>query len=136
MRTKASPAGNPDDPIDISQLALAYHVSFLARGFPGKPNHLAHIIAEGIKHKGFALIHVLNPCPTFHDTWKEYTAKISEIGPEHDATDLEAAWKLVEREDRIPIGVILNQDRPTQQERVKIPPGSSSDIKSILASFR
>jgi 2-oxoglutarate ferredoxin oxidoreductase subunit beta len=136
FRTKATPAGNQEDPIDISQLALAYHVSFLARGFPGKPNHLAHIIAEGIKHRGFALIHVLNPCPTFHDTWKEYTAKVSEIGPDHDATDLEAARKLLERQDKIPIGIVINQQKPTQEERARIPPGSSSDIKSILASFR
>jgi 2-oxoglutarate ferredoxin oxidoreductase subunit beta len=136
VKTKASPTGNQEDPIDISQLALAYHVSFLARGFPGKPNHLAHLIAEGIKHRGFALIHVLNPCPTFHDTWKEYSAKISEIGPEYDATDLEAARKLLEEKDKIPIGVIVKQDRPTQEERAEIAPDSSSDIKSIFASFR
>ncbi len=91
FKTKTTPTGNQDDPIDISQLAPAYHVSFIARGFPGKPNHLAHIIAECIKHRGSALIHVLNPCPTFHDTWKEYSVKISEIGPEHDPTNHEAA---------------------------------------------
>jgi len=119
FKTKITPAGNREDPLDISQLALAYGVSFLARGFPGKPDHLARLIAEGIRHKGFALIHVLNPCPTFHDTWKEYMPKVVEIGPEHDPTNYEAAKKLVAPQEKIPIGVIFKQNRPTLEERVK-----------------
>ena len=137
-RTKVTPEGNQEDPIDISQLALAYGVSFLARGFPGKPTHLAHLIAQGIAHKGFAFIHVLNPCPTFHDTWKELAPKVIETGSEHDPADLDAAWKLVRRRDKIPIGVIFKQNRSTLAERVKASARTDAELelKELLKSFR
>jgi 2-oxoglutarate/2-oxoacid ferredoxin oxidoreductase subunit beta len=135
FKTKATPFGSQEDPIDISELALAYHVSFLARGFSGKPNHLAKLIAEGIGHKGFALIHVLNPCPTFHDTWKEYPAKVAEIGPEHDPTNYDAASKLIAMREKIPIGVIFRQTRPTLNERTSLSAPAQSDIKNILSAF-
>ena len=136
FKTKITPAGNREDPLDISQLALAYGVSFLARGFPGKPDHLARLIAEGIRHKGFALIHVLNPCPTFHDTWKEYMPKVVEIGPEHDPTNYEAAKKLVAPQEKIPIGVIFKQNRPTLEERVKGTPVPQEDFRQFLKTLR
>ncbi len=135
-KTRVTPEGNQESPIDISQLALAYGVSYLARGFPGKPNHLAHLIAEGITHKGFALIHVLNPCPTFHDTWKELTPKVEEIGTEHDPTDFDAAWKIIRRQDKIPIGIIFRENRPTMTERVKAStPQRRMELKQLLQTF-
>jgi len=137
-KTKVTPDGNPENPIDISKLALAYGVSFLGRGFPGKPNHLARLIAKGIAHKGFALIHVLNPCPTFHDTWKELAPKVIEIGSEHDSADLDAAWKLVRRQDKIPIGIIFKQKRPTLAEPTKASTriDTKTEMKELLKSFR
>jgi 2-oxoglutarate ferredoxin oxidoreductase subunit beta len=135
-KTKITPEGNQEDPIDISRLSLAYGTSFLARGFSGKPNHLAHLIAEGIKHKGFALIHVLNPCPTFHDTWKEYPTKVVEIGTEHDSTDYESAQNLIGQKDKIPIGILYKADRPTLAERVRVTSLQKLDLKEVLATFR
>lgn len=134
-KTKITPDGNHEDPLNISQLSLAYGVSFLARGFPGKPNHLAHLFAQGIAHKGFALIHVLNPCPTFHDTWKEYAPKLVEIGPEHNPEDFDAASKLVRRQDRLPIGIIFKQNRPTLEERSKASTHERAELKQLLGTF-
>ena len=137
FRTKATPFGNPEQPLDISKLALAFDVSFLARGYPGRPNHLAHLITEGIRHRGFALIQVLNPCPTFHDTWKEYQAKITEIGPEHDPEDFDAAFSLIRKDDdKIPIGIIFKQNRPTLADRRTIAPGRKLQLEDVLASFQ
>jgi 2-oxoglutarate ferredoxin oxidoreductase subunit beta len=136
FKTKITPTGNREDPLDITQLSLAYGVSFLARGFPGKPDHLAKLIIEGIKHKGFALIHVLNPCPTFHDTWKEYMPKVVEIGPEHDPANYQAARKLVQPQDKIPIGVIFKQSRPTLEERVNGTPVPRESLKEFLKTLR
>lgn len=135
-RTKVTPDGNQEDPIDISQLAFAFGVSFLARGCPGKPNQLAHLIAEGIRHKGFSLIHVLNPCPTFHDTWQEYTPKVVEIGPDHDPTNYEAASKLLRPQTKIPIGIIFRQSRPTLSERARATARPKLELPQLLQSLR
>lgn len=134
-KTKITPDGNQEIPLDISQLALAYGVSFLARGFPGKPEHLGHLIAEGIKHKGFALIHILNPCPTFHDTWKEYAPKLIEISPDHDPTNYEAATKLVRTEEKIPIGIIFKQNRPTLYDQVVAKTGEKMELEQLFQSL-
>lgn len=136
-KTKATPDGNQEEPIDIGKLALAYGVSFLARGFAGKPSHLAHIIAEGITHKGFALIHVLDPCPTFHDTWKELTPRVLEIGAEHDSGNLDAAWNLVRMQEKIPIGVIFKENRVTLAERLRASPlrQRKLELAELLKTF-
>ncbi|HUK27459.1 MAG TPA: thiamine pyrophosphate-dependent enzyme [Candidatus Acidoferrales bacterium] len=135
-KTRVTPKGNQEDPIDISRLALAYGISFLGRGFPGKPNHLGHLIAEGIKHKGFALIHVLNPCPTFHDTWKEYAAKVKEVDSSYDPKNYDAACELVKQTDQIPIGIIFQQYRPTLNERITLGARTKLEMKELLTSFR
>jgi 2-oxoglutarate ferredoxin oxidoreductase subunit beta len=134
--TKVTPAGYQEDPLDISQLSLAYGVSFLARGFTGKPDHLAHLIAEGIKHRGFALIHILNPCPTFHDTWKEYPTKVAEIGSEHDPSSYDAAYNLLRCPGKIPIGIIFRQEKRTLEDRLETSAGPRMELANILASFR
>jgi 2-oxoglutarate ferredoxin oxidoreductase subunit beta len=135
FRTKITPNGNPEDPVNITQYALACGISFLGRGFPGRPSHLAHLIAEGITHKGFSLIHVLNPCPTFHDTWKEYTDKIVEIGPEHNSSDREAALRLSGAQDKIAIGVLFKQERLTMAERMKRST-PKLELKQLLKTYR
>ena len=59
----------------------------------------------------------MNPCPTYHDTWKEYQSKVVEIGLEHDPTDVNAAFELVREQTKIPIGIIFKQNRPTLVDR-------------------
>jgi 2-oxoglutarate ferredoxin oxidoreductase subunit beta len=136
FKTKVTPAGSSEDPLDVSKLALAYGVSFLARGFTGKTNHLTHLIAEAIKHKGFALVHILNPCPTFHDTWKEYPAKVVEIDQTHDPSNYDAAYKLLRTEGKIPVGIIFKQERPTLNERLKPSHPSQLTVKDLLPFFQ
>ena len=134
-KTRITPNGNPEDPLDIDACALYCGISFLGRGFPGRPNHLAHLIAEGIMHKGFALIHVLNPCPTFHDSWNEYMDKIVEIGSEHNSSNREAAFKLSGTQDKIMIGTLFKQERPTMAERMKVMT-PKLEVKDLLNTYK
>jgi len=136
FKTKVTPQGNQEQPLEISKLALAYGVSFLGRGFAGKVNNLAYIIAEGIKHQGFAFIHVLSPCPTYHDTWKEYQSRVVEIGPEYDNTSLDAAYKLLGEREKIPIGIIFKENRQTLADRVKGSPRETLELKQLLRTYR
>ena len=47
-------------------VAVACDCSFVARGFSADIDHLAGLIEQGVKHKGFALIEILQPCVTFN----------------------------------------------------------------------
>ncbi len=68
-RTKSTPQGNVEGPLNPLALALVSGATYVARGFSGEPNHLADLIAGGIQHKGFALIWFSTP--------NNYTASIT-----------------------------------------------------------
>ncbi|MFH1647685.1 MAG: 2-oxoacid:ferredoxin oxidoreductase subunit beta [Chloroflexota bacterium] len=119
--TKTTPLG-ASQPLNPLALALASDVSFLARGFSGDIEHLAGIIMAGIRHHGFALIDILQPCVSFNHRntfqwYRERVYKVEEGG--YDPTDKMAAFaKALEWGDKIPIGVIYQQERPVYEEQL------------------
>ncbi|MBN2099471.1 MAG: 2-oxoacid ferredoxin oxidoreductase [Dehalococcoidia bacterium] len=105
-------------------VAIAAGGTFVARGFSGDPDHLAELIKSGIRHRGFALIEVLQPCVSFNhrntNAWyKERAYKLE--GTSHQAGDRFAAMqKSQEWGDRIPIGVLYRQERPTFEDEFPV----------------
>jgi len=57
-KTKSTPFGDIEEPVNPIALAISSGATFVARGFSGDPAHLAELIKQGIVHKGFALIDV------------------------------------------------------------------------------
>jgi len=62
FRTRSTPRGAYEQPINPLLQALASGASFVARGFAGDVRHLTMLLKEAIRHRGFALIDVLQPC--------------------------------------------------------------------------
>lgn len=124
--TKTTPFG-ASTPVNPVALAVAAGASFIARSFAGDTDHLADMIKQGLNHKGFALIDILQPCVTFNhkNTFTWYRERIYRLGSEYDPRNKTAAFeKSLEWGDRIPIGVIYQEDRPTYESliRLKEPP--------------
>jgi 2-oxoglutarate ferredoxin oxidoreductase subunit beta len=119
--TKTTPLG-AGQPLNPLALALASDISFLARGFAGDIEHLSGLIKMGIKHHGFALIDILQPCISFNHQntfpwYREMVYKVEDEG--YDPTDKMAAFvKAQEWGDRIPIGIIYSQERPVFEEQL------------------
>lgn len=106
-------------------LAVACDCSFVARGFAGEVDHLAKLIEMGIKHRGFALIEVLQPCITWNNknTFQWYRQRVYKLEDEvgYDPGDRTAAFnKALEWGDRIPIGVIYQKERPLFEEYIGV----------------
>lgn len=106
-------------------LAVACDCSFVARGFAGDVDHLAKLIEMGIKHRGFALIEVLQPCITWNNknTFQWYKQRVYKLEGEvgYDPGDRTAAFnKALEWGDRIPIGVIYQKERPLFEEYIGV----------------
>ncbi|MEK7611353.1 MAG: thiamine pyrophosphate-dependent enzyme [Patescibacteria group bacterium] len=83
FKTKASPEGSFESPINPLQLALVSGASFVARGFAGDIQYLSSIIKAAILHPGFALVDILQPCVTFNreqtsEYYKERVYKLEE----------------------------------------------------------
>lgn len=102
-------------------LAIAGGSSFVARAFAGDVDHLSAIIQQGIQHKGFSLIDILQPCVTFNrkNTFQWYRERVYKLEDEdgYDPTDKrQVRAKAEEWGERIPLGVIYREDRITFEE--------------------
>lgn len=144
--TKTTPLGS-GRPLNPLLLALASDISFLARGFSGDIDHLSGLIAAGIKHHGFALIDILQPCVSFNhvNTYQWYQRRVYKVESEgYDPTDKAAALKKAQEwGDKIPIGIIYQQLRPVYEDTLpqlkSIPlvqqPIESEKIGKLLEQF-
>src|ERR687886_157276 len=84
MKTKSTPFGSVDNPVNPIPLAIAAGATYVARGYTGQVKHLVELIKGGIQHKGFALIDCFSPCVTFnrdntHDFFKQRTYKLDDL---------------------------------------------------------
>ena len=109
MKTKSTPFGSVEGPINPIALALAAGGTFVARGFSGDQKHLTDLIKQGLQHKGFAFIDVFSPCVTYnHDnTYPWFKARVKRL--EDDASYDPANWVMAMQKsqiwgEEIPIG--------------------------------
>lgn len=118
VKTKTAPHGQREPPLNPLLLALACGATLIARGFSDDAAHLKELIKKGIQHKGFALIDVLQPCPTFYDARQALRQKTYKLEG-HDTGDFRAAMELATESERIPIGIIYEVEKPTFEENFK-----------------
>ena len=67
MKTKALPLPNINQGVNPLMLAIASGYTWVARGYSYDVRHLKDLIIKGVRHKGFAFLDVLQPCPTYND---------------------------------------------------------------------
>jgi 2-oxoglutarate ferredoxin oxidoreductase subunit beta len=119
--TKTTPYGAAS-PVNPTALAIVSGASFVARGFAGDIDHLSSIIKQGVTHRGFALIDILQPCVSFNhkNTFQWYRERVYRLeDEEYDSSDKKAAVsKALEWGDEIPIGVIYEEDLPVYEDRM------------------
>lgn len=120
-KTKSTPWGNLETPLNPLALGIITGATFVARGFSGEPAQLVDIMAQAISHKGFALVDVFSPCVTYNNTYPFYKANVLKLEDEkHDPTDMFAALKRTMdwAEKRIPIGIFYKKEgEPTYEEQ-------------------
>lgn len=124
MKTSSSPYGAIETPVNPITLGLAAEgVTFLARGFAGDIKHLHWLILEGMKHKGFALIDVLQPCVTFNklNTYDFFRSRVYKLEEDttYDKTNRQMAMERADEWDkRIATGIFYQVDAPTYEDSI------------------
>ena len=121
--TRTTPRGAISPACNPLLLAIASDCSFVARGFAGEIDHLAGLIKAGIRHRGFAFIDILQPCVSFNrvNTFKWYSERVYQIDEDsiYNASDrLQAFEKAQEWGDKIPIGLLYRNQRPTLEQQI------------------
>ncbi|MDG7007544.1 MAG: 2-oxoacid:ferredoxin oxidoreductase subunit beta [Nitrososphaerota archaeon] len=66
-QTKSLPKPNINSAINPIMLGLAAGYTFIARSYAFDSRHLKDTIKRAVAHRGFALVDVLQPCPTYND---------------------------------------------------------------------
>jgi 2-oxoglutarate/2-oxoacid ferredoxin oxidoreductase subunit beta len=140
-KTKSMPEQAIQDGINPVAMAIASGYTFIARAYALEPKYTAQIIARAIKHRGSALVDVLQTCPTYNDLYtKEWYEgadlpekrsrlyKLEERGFDgkvQDPTDQEeviakksAAVARSYEAEPIPIGVYYEVELPTYEDAV------------------
>jgi 2-oxoglutarate ferredoxin oxidoreductase subunit beta len=148
-QTKVQVSGVIMEPLHPLEMAIALGCGFVARGYSANLEHLSWLIAEGIKHKGFSLIDVLQPCVSFNkkNTYEWYAKRIYTVNDDasyNPEDKLSAYQKAAEWGDRIPIGLIYRQQKQTYEDRNGINENlplvdeniDNIDILSALKEFR
>ncbi len=119
-KTKSTPKGNAEIPLNPVAMAITAGATYVARGFSGEQKHLIDLIAGGIAHKGFSLIDVYSPCVTYNKIntypwFKERVYKLEDEG--FDPSDFSRSLaKAFEWGDKIPLGVLYKVDQVTYEE--------------------
>ncbi|MBW2397978.1 MAG: 2-oxoacid:ferredoxin oxidoreductase subunit beta [Deltaproteobacteria bacterium] len=76
MKTKSTPDGSIDYPIDPVKFALGASATFVARTIDVDAKHLQQTLRRAHEHKGTAFVEILQNCPVFNDNeWIEVENK-------------------------------------------------------------
>ena len=93
MKTKSTPFGSVETPVNPITAAIMNGATFVARGFSGDTKQLTTLMEQAIEHKGFALVNVFSPCVTFNldNDFPFFKPRVQRLEDEdHDAGD----WKV------------------------------------------
>lgn len=119
VKTKLQFDGVMEEPLNPLAFAIIMNCSFVARGFAGDLEFLSELITAGVRHKGFAMIDIIQPCITFgvhQASW--YKDKVYRLGSEHNPNNKEMALKkAMESGEKIATGIFYMNDKPVFPEK-------------------
>src|SRR5213595_382359 len=121
MKTKSTPHGSVENPINPIPMAIVGGATYVARAFSGKQKHMVQMFKGAIQHKGFALVDVFSPCVTYNkdNTYQWFNPRVKileeqghDTGDFHKALDKGHQWG-----DEIPVGLFWKRtDLPSLED--------------------
>lgn len=147
-KTKSTPLGVVEQPVNPLAMALSSDATYVARGYAGKIPHLTELMKQAIMHPGFALLDVFQPCVTFNkiNTHQFFQTKVYDLNEQgHNIQDKGAAWSKTFEQENLPIGVFYQapQSIPYHQQLPQLAQAdlvsqwqNTRDITPLLTNFK
>ena len=109
FKTPVQVSGVINEPFNPMAVAVALDASFVARVFLGDPQRSKEILKQAIRHEGYALVDILQPCVSFNkiNTFQWFREN-SYWMEDHDPQDRKAAFARALEESetgKLPLGV-------------------------------
>jgi len=127
FKTKSTPEGASDEPVNPLIMALSAGATFVARGFAGDMPGLTKLLVAAITHKGFSVVDIMQPCVTYDrvHTYQWYRQRLYQLEakglPAQAGYDpskkLSAMEKAMEWGNEIPLGVLYKEEKSTSEDR-------------------
>jgi 2-oxoglutarate/2-oxoacid ferredoxin oxidoreductase subunit beta len=139
FKTKSTPEGVVDEPINPLALAITAGATFVARAFAGDAPGLTALISAAVGHKGFAVIDILQPCVTFDrvHTYQWYRERVYTLDSTGYVPDnkLKAMEKALEWGDKIPLGIFYKENKPTSEDHEVVSTDNPFNLQELLSEF-
>jgi len=119
----AAPEGVTTGPLNPMELILSLKPTFAARTFSGMVDHMTEIFRAGLKHRGLAIVEVMQICTTYNPAtsheWFWQRIRTTDEIKRYDKTDLWQARRVAEDlEEHISLGILYQDEtRPNFHER-------------------
>jgi 2-oxoglutarate/2-oxoacid ferredoxin oxidoreductase subunit beta len=136
FKGKSTPSGTAEYPLNPLELMLASGATWVARGYTKKMDLLKKLVVEGIAHKGFAFIDVLQICATFFPAADYYSPRVYELTG-HDPTDFASACIKAREWDynsdaRIALGTFFTRLLPSFDDKIAVHENMAKDRRRAI----
>jgi 2-oxoglutarate/2-oxoacid ferredoxin oxidoreductase subunit beta len=122
-------------PLNPVALAIAMNVGFVARCFSGDIEGTKEIMKRAVRHKGFALVDIFQPCVSFNkvNDFKWFKANTYPLPADYRSDDRAQAFAKALEEVPFPLGVLYeSSERPSFEESLHV----YADAKTPLRERR
>ena len=136
FKGKSTPSGTAEYPFNPLGLMLASGATYVARGYTKKMDLLKKLVLEGIAHRGFAFIDVLQICATFFPAADYYTPRVYELS-DHDPKNFESACLKAREWDynndaRIALGTFFTRSLPCLDDKMALHEIKANERKQAI----
>ena len=122
LRTPIQIDGVFPEPFNPLAVAISLDASFVARASAGDADQTKEIIKKAIQHKGYALVDVFQPCVTYNkiNTAKWFKENTYYLDDSYDPADRMKAFETAIETDKLALGVIYLNPKPTFEEKLSV----------------
>ncbi len=123
MQTPLQVSGVFEKPLNPVALAISLDVTFVARVFCGDIEQTKDVMKRAIRHKGFALVDIFQPCVSFNkiNTFKWFRENSYYLPLDYDPSDRAVSFKKAIEEEPFPLGVLYESGhRSTFEENLGV----------------
>ncbi len=122
FKTPVQTEGVISEPFNPLAVAISMGASFVARVFCGDIERTTEIIKQAIRHPGYALVDIFQPCVTFNkvNTFKWFKDHTYEL-KDHDPHNFDNALRKAMEKEKLPLGIFYqNENKKTFEQQLSV----------------
>jgi 2-oxoglutarate ferredoxin oxidoreductase subunit beta len=124
-RTSTTPYGGIETPFNLPELTAAAGATYVARWSVLDLGRLRRSMVEALRHKGFAFVEIVSPCPVYYGRRNRLGEAVDELRYYHQNTLVENFAPLASLDlrlgEQITVGTFVDEERPTFADQLHGP---------------